>query len=69
MKQYKIISSLFYIMSSFDNDEVEMYVTKRNGQQEVVSFDKILKRIKRIGAEANIKINYTSLVIKVIDQL
>tara|TARA_Y200000002_G_scaffold24269_3_gene18345 strand:+ start:2155 stop:4674 length:2520 start_codon:yes stop_codon:yes gene_type:complete len=69
MKQYKIISSLFYIMSSFDNDEVEMYVTKRNGQQEVVSFDKILKRIKRIGAEANIKINYTSLVMKVIDQL
>jgi ribonucleoside-diphosphate reductase alpha chain len=47
----------------------EMYVTKRNGQQEIVSFDKILKRIKNLGQEANIKINYTSLVMKVIDQL
>ena len=47
----------------------EMYVTKRNGQQEIVSFDKILKRIKTIGQEADIKINYTTLVMKVIDQL
>ena len=46
-----------------------MYVTKRNGQQEIVSFDKILKRIKTIGQEADIKINYTTLVMKVIDQL
>jgi ribonucleoside-diphosphate reductase alpha chain len=47
----------------------EMYVTKRNGQSEIVSFDKILTRIKKIGTEANIKLNYTSLVMKVIDQL
>jgi ribonucleoside-diphosphate reductase alpha subunit len=47
----------------------EMYVTKRNGQSEIVSFDKILTRIKKIGQEANIKLNYTSLVMKVIDQL
>ncbi len=46
-----------------------MMVVKRNGQKETVSFDKILKRIKKVGTEANIKINYTSLVIKVIDQL
>jgi len=26
--------------------EEEMYVTKRNGQREIVSFDKILNRIK-----------------------
>jgi ribonucleoside-diphosphate reductase alpha subunit len=50
-------------------DEDEMFVTKRNGQQEIVSFDKILKRIKTLGQEANIKINYTTLVMKVIDQL
>lgn len=56
-------------MSGFDDDEDEMYVTKRNGEQEVVSFDKILTRIKRLGQEANIKINYTTLVMKVIDQL
>lgn len=47
----------------------EMYVTKRSGKQEIVSFDKILSRIKKIGMEANIKINYTALVMKVIDQL
>jgi ribonucleoside-diphosphate reductase alpha subunit len=51
------------------SDQDEMYVTKRNGLQEIVSFDKILKRIKKIGQEANIKINFTTLVMKVIDQL
>jgi ribonucleoside-diphosphate reductase alpha chain len=55
-----------YLLSSGDD---EMYVTKRNGKQEIVSFDKILKRIKTLGQEANIKINYTTLVMKVIDQL
>tara|TARA_B110000967_G_C18889821_1_gene566532 strand:- start:781 stop:3252 length:2472 start_codon:yes stop_codon:yes gene_type:complete len=49
--------------------EDEMYVKKRNGKTEIVSFDKILKRIKKIGQEVNIKINYTSLAMKVIDQL
>ena len=47
----------------------EMYVTKRDGNQEIVSFDKILKRFKIICQEANLKINYTALVMKVIDQL
>lgn len=47
----------------------EMYVVKRMGKREIVSFDKILKRIKKLGNEANIKINYTTLVMKVIDQL
>ena len=49
--------------------ECEMYVTKRNGKTEVVSFDKILQRIKKVGMEVNLKINYTTLVMKVIDQL
>jgi len=47
----------------------EMYVVKRDGQREIVSFDKILKRIKTLGQEVGIQINYTTLVIKVIDQL
>ena len=47
----------------------EMYVTKRDGQTKIVSFDKILRRIKIIGQEAGIKINYTTLAMKVIDQL
>ena len=57
------------IKTSFLSEDDEMYVTKRNGQKEIVSFDKILTRIKKLGAEANIKLNYTSLVMKVIDQL
>lgn len=47
----------------------EMRVTKRNGTLETIEFDKILKRIKTAGQEVDIKINYTSLVMKVIDQL
>ena len=47
----------------------EMRVQKRNGLLEEISFDKILVRIKKLGLEANIHINYSSLVIKVIDQL
>jgi len=61
--------SFFNKDSTLLKDEDEMYVTKRNGNKEIVSFDKILKRIKTIGMEVGIKINYTSLVMKVIDQL
>ena len=50
-------------------DEHEMYVTKRNGQKETVAFDKILQRIKNTGMEAGIQLNYTTLAMKVIDQL
>jgi ribonucleoside-diphosphate reductase alpha chain len=57
------------ILLPTDSLQEEMFVSKRNGNKEIVSFDKILNRIKKIGAEANIKINYTSLVMKVIDQL
>ena len=75
--------------SVFDN--AEMYVTKRNGSVEIISFDKILQRLKKMGASkgewtpkdasgnpivdphtptpTDIKINYTSLAIKIIDQL
>ena len=49
--------------------ENDMYVLKRSGELEIVSFDKILKRIKTLGNEVNIKINYTALAMKVIDQL
>jgi len=47
----------------------EMRVTKRNGELQEISFDKILKRIKTLGQEVGIQINYSSLVMKVIDQL
>ena len=51
------------------NNTVEMRVLKRNGELEDMSFDKILTRIRKLGQEADIHINYQSLVIKVIDQL
>ena len=47
----------------------EMYVIKRSGEKEIVSFDKILQRIKNTASEANIQLNFTALTMKVIDQL
>tara|TARA_B110000091_G_scaffold214151_1_gene266044 strand:+ start:1640 stop:4000 length:2361 start_codon:yes stop_codon:yes gene_type:complete len=51
------------------DDEDEMYVIKRDGQTKTVEFDKILQRIKKVGTEVGITVNYTSLAMKVIDQL
>ena len=48
----------------------DMYVLKRNGEREIVAFDKILARLKTLGKDACITgVNYTQLVIKIIDQL
>jgi len=54
---------------SLNNNFEEMRVVKRNGSLEPVEFDKILNRIRNLGLETNIHINYQSLVIKVINQL
>lgn len=51
-------------------DSHEMYVIKRNGKKELISFDKILKRIKILGNEFGIKnIIYAQLAIKIIEKL
>ncbi len=50
-------------------NSLDMRVTKRNGEFEEIAFDKILNRIKKLGQEANIHINYSQLTMKVIDQL
>jgi ribonucleoside-diphosphate reductase alpha subunit len=59
-------------MSAFNNNK-EMFVTKRNSSIEVVSFDKILRRIKKLGTDGSssipLVVNYTSVTMKVIDQL
>ena len=47
----------------------DMRVTKRDGKLEDMSFDKISNRIKNLGQEVGIQINYSALVMKVIDQL
>ena len=54
---------------SNNSDEEDMHVIKRSGEKEIISFDKILKRVKILGKEHNLNINYTNLVMKVIDQL
>ena len=51
------------------NNSTEMRVVKRGGKLEDLSFDKILNRIRKLGQEVGIQINYQSLVMKVIDQL
>jgi ribonucleoside-diphosphate reductase alpha subunit len=51
------------------DSSTEMRVLKRNGELQDIAFDKILERVKKLGQEANIHINYSSLVMKVIDQL
>tara|TARA_B100001758_G_scaffold43913_1_gene34955 strand:- start:14580 stop:17132 length:2553 start_codon:yes stop_codon:yes gene_type:complete len=46
-----------------------MKVKKRSGNIIEVSFDKILNRIKILGNEVNLSMNYTELAIQIIDQL
>jgi ribonucleoside-diphosphate reductase alpha chain len=53
-----------------NDSETDMRVVKRNGEHEVIAFDKILARIKNVGQQAGISaVNYTALAMKVIDQL
>ena len=49
-------------------------VIKRNGEKEVISFDKISSRLKNLGQDPNLgkhplSINYTKLVQKICDRL
>jgi len=55
---------------NMNDAETDMCVIKRNGEPEVIAFDKILARIRNVGRQAGITaVNYTSLAMKVIDQL
>ena len=58
-------------MKKNDEQKNEDFVIKRSGKKEVISFDKILNRIKKIGKEnnSNLDVNYTSLTVKIIDRL
>ena len=49
--------------------EQEMRVKKRDGSLQEIQFDKILTRVKKIGQQANVSINFSALVMKIIDQL
>ena len=54
---------------STNTHETEMRVKKRDGSLQDVKFDKILTRVKKIGVQAGVSINFSALVIKIIDQL
>ena len=57
-------------MRNVKSNDLDMYVLKRNGKREAISFDKILKRIKSLGKQFNLQhIIFAQLAIKVIDQL
>ena len=49
----------------------DMHVIKRSGEAEIVSFDKIMQRVKKVGQEVvpPLNVKYSQLVMKVIDQL
>jgi ribonucleoside-diphosphate reductase alpha chain len=51
------------------DNTTEMRVIKRDGELEDLSFDKILNRIRKLGQDVGIRVNYQSLVMKVVDQL
>ena len=55
--------------NTFSFSHYMMYVIKRSGSKEVIAFDKILKRVKKLGTEANLSLNYAQLVMKIIEQL
>ena len=58
------------VSRSSTHEEKEMRVKKRDGSFQNIAFDKILNRVKNLGKMAAItSINYSSLIIKVIDQL
>jgi ribonucleoside-diphosphate reductase alpha chain len=54
-------------MANSETDEINMYVTKRNGNVEKLSYDKIITRLKQLNP--NLNIAYSALVFKVMDQL
>jgi ribonucleotide reductase alpha subunit len=59
-------------MMSTNQNDFEMIVVKRDGNRENVSFDKILTRVKKMGTmfpKCPLRVNYTDLAMKVIEQL
>ena len=42
-------------MRNNKNNDLDMHVIKRNGKKEIISFDKILKRIRSLGKQFNLQ--------------
>jgi ribonucleoside-diphosphate reductase alpha subunit len=73
--QYKTSYYYYFIMSSLSmvDSSNEMYVMKRSGKTESISFDKIMFRLKKLSCMEGMKsiknIKLTDLVMKIINQL
>lgn len=63
--RFKTISTDYHMSMS----ALDMYVIKRNGNEEILSYKKILERTKKLGERFNIDLDYESLITKVMDQL
>ena len=50
-------------------NNLDMYVTKRDGKTEILNYIKILERIKKIGEMCAIKMDYNVIIEKIMDQL
>ena len=64
-----VYHTIIRIKMATETEQIDMHVVKRNGESEVLSYNKILTRTKNVGKEHNLNVNYTGLVMKVIDQL
>uniref|UniRef100_A0AB39J9P5 Ribonucleoside-diphosphate reductase n=1 Tax=Florenciella sp. virus SA2 TaxID=3240092 RepID=A0AB39J9P5_9VIRU len=51
------------------DEDIDMYVIKRDGNTEKLSYKKILERTRKIGRKFENTINHSELVTKIIDQL
>ena len=49
--------------------DCELFVIKRDGKREPVMFDKIVQRMRNLDKKGELNVNYTTLGIKVIEQL
>ena len=58
-----------YLHYIYNMTELDMFVKKRDGNSEILSYKKILDRSKKIGEKFENNINHTLLVTKVMDQL
>ena len=67
---FKLLS-ISYITNRMATFSDQMHVTKRNGSVELVSFDKIQKRVENLcnNIQPKLNINYGQLVMKIIDQI
>lgn len=49
--------------------DCELFVVKRDGRREPVMFDKIVQRMRNLDKTGSLNVNFTTLAIKVIEQL